>query len=241
MKEKDKAETEQAIIDAVMERPHSFKVGDDFFYVYPLTLGKTLIMQRLMKQMDLKTENLKTDMNLEFLRVVKAKRDACSELMAYLTARNEYYEVFNLTALEERKAVFSTLPDNDLAAFMVLAMTADKTEVFVKFLGIDREQKEMGKVMKAKSEKDKNSFSFGGVSLFGSLIDPAMERYGLTKRQVVWELDYISLRLLMADRINSVYLTDEERKKVRVSRDRRRVNGDDREAVTKFIMSQTWD
>ena len=238
---KGKENIASEIIDAIMERPYSFRIDGRVFYVYPLTLGKTLIMQRLMKTMGLRTENVHADMNLEFLRVVKSDKESCCELMAYLTARNEYYDVFDLVSLEERKSVFLSVPDNDLAAFMVFAMTADKTDAFVKHLGIDREQKDMGRVLKVKAGSDKNSFSFGGVSMFGSLIDPAMERYGLTKRQVVWELDYISLRLLMADRINSVYLTDEERKKVRVSRDRRRINGDDREAVKKFIMSQTWD
>ena len=241
MKGKDKTDTEHALIDAVIERPFSFKIEGDVFYIYPLTLGKTLIMQRIMRQMGMKGENIKTDMNLEFLRVVKAQRDSCCEMLAYLTARNEYYDVFDLSALEKRKKVFSSLSDNDLAAFMVLAMTADKTDTFVKFLGVDREQKEMGKVMKVKTRNDKNSFSFGGVSLYGSLIDPVMERYGMTKRQAVWELDYVSLRLLMADRINSIYVTDEERKKIRVSRDRRRVDGDNKEDVLRFIRSQDWD
>ena len=239
-KEADK-DIEQQIIDAIMERPVAFKIEGCYFYVYPLTLGKTFILQRLMRKAGLNIGNLQKGMNLEFLRVVRESKDVCCELMSYLTARNEYYDIFDYKALEERKALFEKLSDDELASFMIMAMTADKTETFVKHLGIDKEQKDMRKVMDVKSKNDKNTFSFGGLSLYGSLLDMAMERYSLTKRQVVWEIDYTSLRLLLTDRVNTVYVTDAERKKIHIPRDRKKINGDNKEELMRFIKSQDWE
>lgn len=131
--------------------------------------------------------------------------------------------------------------DEDVATFLFMVLSADKTGIFIKHIGLDEEQKNFQKVMKVKAKGDKNSFSFGGLSLYGSLVDVAMERWKMTKRQVVWEIDYTSLRILMTDKVNSVYVSDEERKKIRIAKDRTKVNGDDRAAVMKIIQSESWD
>ena len=227
------------ITDAIMEKPTVFRVEGRVFYIYPMTLGKMLFIQRIMEGMALDVK--KGRMDVEILRVVKENRDACCDLIAYMTARNEYYAVFDQDAFEDRRGLISRQDDGDIASLLMIILTADKMDSFMKHLGIDIEQKNMKKVMKVKEKSDKNSFTFGGVSIYGSFIDAAMERYALTKRQVVWEVDYTSLRLLLADRPNSVYVTDEERKKIHIPKDRTRVSGDDKAAMKKIIESQSWE
>ena len=200
-----------------------------------------MLMQRITEGLGISHENIQKNTSLEILRIVKEKKEQCCDLLSYMTARNEYYAVFDNDAFESRKALFMKQEDSDIASLVINILTADKTIQFIKHLGIDKEQKYMSDVMKVKEQSDKNSYTFGGLSMFGSLIDVAMERYKMTKRQVVWEIDYTSLRLLLADRVNSVYVTDEERKKIHVPKDRTKVNGDDREAMMKAIKSQSWD
>lgn len=229
------------VIDTVIERPNIFKVSDAVFYIYPITLGKMFLMQRITEEMGVGTAELGKSMTLGLLRIVREKRDACCDLLAYMTAKNDYYSVFDVTAFEERKALLSTLDDSELATIVTSILTENKTEEIIKHLGIDREQRNMEKVMKVKNKSDKNSFSFGGVSIFGSLLDVAMERYKMSKRQVVWEIDYTSLRLLLADKVNTIYVTDEERRRIHITKDTTRVNGDDKKALIKAIKSQTWE
>lgn len=234
-------ELDTQIADAIMERPTSFRIGERIFYLYPMTLGKLYLMQRIMETIGIDKESIRKSAELELLRVVKQWREQCCELLSYMTARNDYYAVFDMEAFTERSKVFEEQDDGDIASLLLFVLTADRTEAFIKHLGIDIEQKNMRKVMKVKEKSDKNSFTFGGVSLYGSLIDVAMERYSLTKRQIVWELDYTSLRLLLADKVNSIYVSDEERKRIHIPKDRRRVNGDDKNAMLQAIKSQSWE
>lgn len=234
-------ELDYEIQDAILERPHVFRIDGETFYLYPLTLGKIHLMQRISESLGLERKNLEKNAMLEMLRVVEKNKPACCDLLAYLTARNDYYSVFDYDAFDRRKTVFMEQEDSEIAMLVMKALSSDRTEHFITHLGIDTEQKDMQKVAKVKSASDKNSYTFGGVSVFGSLLDVAMERYKMTKRQVVWEIDYTSLRLLLADRVNSLYVTDEERKKIHISRDRKKVDGDNRQAIMEAIRSQDWE
>lgn len=222
-----------------MERPTFFRANGRTFSIYPITLGKMLLMQRIVSGLDINMK--KSVLEVELLRIVKKNRDACCELLSYMTARNDYYSVFDYSAFVERHEALSTIEDGDIASLLMLVLAADRTEAFMKHLGIDIEQKNMRKVMKVKEKSDKNTFTFGGVSLYGSLIDAAMERYALSKRQVVWELDYTSLRLLLSDRVNSVCVSDDERRKIHIPKDRTRVNGDNKKEIIQAIKSQKWE
>lgn len=233
-------ELDSLLIDTVMERPAVFKVSGDIMYIYPLTLGKTFLLQRAMEQMKMSPQNIQRNFNIEVLRVVSEKRDVVCELLAYMTARNDYYSVFDVKSFERRKEILMSLEDSDIGAMLIVVLTLDKTKAFIRHLKIDDEQKYMSKVMKVKNKSDKNTYNFGGVSIYGSLIDSAMERYKMSKREVVWEIDYTSLRLLLADRVNSVYVTDEERGKIKVPHDRTRINGDNKEEIKRAIASETW-
>jgi hypothetical protein len=98
---------------------------------------------------------------------------------------------------------------------MIIVLTNEKIGLFVKHLGIDREQERMRKVMAVKNSK--NNISFGGKSYYGSLIDAACERYGWTMEYVVWGISYTNLRMLLADKVSSIYISDDELKKLPAS------------------------
>ena len=102
----------------------------------------------------------------------------------------------------------------------------------------------MNAVVQAK-KKDKGSIVFGGKSQFGALLDFAFERYGWTKEYVVWGIDYPTLRMALSDRVTSVYVSDEEWKRIplwaKQKEDEERINGDDAKAVREAIKSQSWD
>ena len=68
---------------------------------------------------------------------------------------------------------------------------------------------------KATSVKDnKNSLSFGGISVFGTFIQPLKE-LGYTDNEILYEKSYTFLRL--ADKVTSMYFSDDEYKKLPAS------------------------
>ena len=56
-----------------------------------------------------------------------------------------------------------------------------------------------------------------GKSIYGLLVDFACQRYGWTLDYILWGISLVNLNMLFADAITTVYLNDEERKKLGMS------------------------
>lgn len=119
-----------------------------------------------------------------------------------------------------------------------MALSEGDVSVYTKHLGIDKEKEWQAKAMRAKNNN--NSLVFGGKSIYGTLIDTACERYGWTLEYVVWGISYANLQLLLADSVTSIYLSDEERKRINIPKDRRVINADDPANMEK-IKAMNWD
>lgn len=206
---------EMDLADTIIDRPHGFSVGDRHFYLYPVTLGKMYLLGRLIESLQINQDIMKINPFIESLRIATECKDICSRILTYHTIHTKA-KIFDNEFVEKRTNWFIKNIDTEaLAQAMVMVLTADKTSLFMKHLGFDKEQKRMRRVMKVK--KDKNNISFGGLSVYGTLIDAVCERYGWTFDYVIWEISYSNLRLLMADKITSVYISDDERKKLPAS------------------------
>lgn len=203
------------LTDTIIDRPHGFCVGDRHFYLYPVTLGKMYLLNRQIEALQINQNILRINPYIETLRIATECKEACSRILTYHTIHTKA-KIFDNEFVEKRTNWFIKNIDTDaLAQVMVIVLTADKTQMFMNFLGIDREHERMERVMKVK--KDKNNITFGGLSVYGTLIDAACERYGWTFDYVIWEISYTNLRLLMADKIMSIYISDDERKKLPAS------------------------
>ena len=69
------------------------------------------------------------------------------------------------------------------------------------------------------------------------MIDFACQRYGWTMNHLLWEISYANLKMLIADAITTIYLSEEERKLLGKSVGEV-INGDDpinRELVREMI------
>lgn len=211
---KEEKEIEQYIADAIMGRPYGFSVKDKHFYLYPLTLGKMCLLQRQIEKLEINQKNMQIDVSLEALRLAKEKKDDCLTIICYHTCKTPD-ELFDTLLVSDRKQFFEKeLTEEDIAALMIIVLTSEKTSMLIKHLGIDKEQERVADIMRIKEKENNNNVTFGGKSQFGTLIDSACERYGWTKEYVVWGIDFTSLRLMLADKVNSIYLSDEELKKI---------------------------
>lgn len=203
------------IADAIIERPQGFSVGNRHFYLYPVTLGKMYLLQRLMDSLEVNTNIIAVNPYLEAIRLVKTKREECCQLITYHTLRTKK-EVFDYELVEDRIKFFNENADEeDMATILIMLLTAEKTHIYMKHLGIDKENERFSRANKAR--KDTGSVNFGGKSIYGSLLDYACERYGWTLDYVVWGISHTNLQLLMADSVKTLYMTKEEMRKARIS------------------------
>ena len=151
----------------------------------------------------------------------------------------QFKKLFDYDFVQERCNFFYKEIDNDsMAQLLVMVLSEGDISAYIKHLGIDKEKEWQAKAMRAK--KDNNSLTFGGKSIYGTLIDTACQRYGWTFEYVVWGISYANLQLLLADSVTSIYLSDEERKRVNIPQDRDIINADDPANMAK-IKAMKWD
>ncbi|MCM1490413.1 MAG: hypothetical protein NC095_06265 [Muribaculum sp.] len=97
---------DEEILEAILERPYGFTVKDKRFYLYPVTLGKSILLSRLMRNLEIDTELLAKNPSIETLRVVSVHRDVAILIIAYCTAKDRQ-EVFDNARTEEYKRLLS--------------------------------------------------------------------------------------------------------------------------------------
>lgn len=234
----DKKLIDMNIADTIIERPHGFKVNQRQFYLYPVTLGKTYLISRLVECLDINLDIIKANPYMEALRLCQDKKEVVCRILSYHTI-NKKEELFDCDLVQERCDFFLKELDVDsLSQLLVMALSEGDVSVYTKHLGIDKEKEWQAKAMRAKNNN--NSLVFGGKSIYGTLIDTACERYGWTLEYVVWGISYANLQLLLADSITSIYLSDEERKRVNIPKDRNVINADDPANMAR-IKAMKWD
>lgn len=226
------------IADTIIDRPKGFSVGRRHFYLYPVTLGKVYLQKRIIENLEINKELMQTNPYAEALRLIETKREDCCLLIAYHTLQTKE-DVLSNRKVTIRKNIFMREMDNeDIATLILACLMYDKTLLFIQYFGIDKEQERMSEVIKAKDNK--NSFSFGGKSIYGTIIDAACERYKWTYDYVVWGISYTNLQMLLKDYVKSVYLTDDEMKSAHLNNTSAMIDGNDKDAVMNTIKNMNW-
>lgn len=210
--------------DAVIERPVAFSVGKERLFLYPASLGKMYLVAKMLDSMNVSQQRLSEDAYSEAARLCRYNREGVVRLIAFYTVR-EKDDHFDNTLIEHRCAVLSGLEDKDLATLLVVVLTQDCSDRFIKEYGIDKEKQIVQRIVRYK--QDNGNLSFGGKTIYGTLIDSACERYGWSFDYVVWGISYTNLRMITADSVVSMYLSKEDMKKLHVSADREVINASD--------------
>lgn len=226
------------IADTIIDRPKGFSVGRRHFYLYPVTLGKVYLQKRIIENLEINKELMQTNPYAEALRLIETKREDCCLLIAYHTLQTKD-DILSNRKVTIRKNIFMREMDNeDIATLILACLMYDKTLLFIQYFGIDKEQERMSEVIKVKDNK--NSFSFGGKSIYGTIIDAACERYKWTYDYVVWGISYTNLQMLLKDYVKSVYLTDDEMKNAHLNNTSAMIDGNDKDAVMNTIKNMNW-
>lgn len=222
---KDRESMEMNIADTIMERPVGFNIGNRRFFIYQPTLGKTYLLVRLFKVLDADEKVIAANPYMEALKLCQTKKEIVCRILSYYTF-NRKEDICDNSKIEHRAKWFERKLDNEeLSTLLVLILSSDNTDEYVKYFGIDKEREERKRITEVK--KDSSGIAFGGNSTYGTLIDFACQRYGWTMDYVVWGISYANLKMLMADAITIIYLSTDERKQLHIFDNKEYINADD--------------
>lgn len=227
------------ISDTLIERPVSFCYKRRRYSIYPLSLGKMQLCSRLIEALGFDKISKERDLYRLALKAAENGRNESIRLLSYVTLPGA--DCLDETMVRKRIKRFSRIKKNDLASLLVLFLTLDKTEAIMREFAIDKESKRLSEALKVKSEsKENGALSFGGKSIWGTLIDSACERYGWTYQYVMWGISHAALQLLLADHIKTIFLTEEERKRAPRLTSGPTIQANDTKALNELISTQSW-
>lgn len=216
---------EESVENALLAIPVPFSVDGTELYLYPKTLGKVFLLNRLRKQLEISEKFAHTDPYAESLRVCSEKKDIVLRMIAYCTMPTKQ-DVFDESGIKDRMSFLKKhLSNEDLATLFLSIIAEDDVPMLEKHFDISKDDENKRKIAKVKESK--SSVTFGGHSIWGILIDFACQRYGWTVEYVVWSVSYTNLMMMYHDRIESIYLSEEERKKLGYGFDDEIINADD--------------
>lgn len=208
----------------VCERPLPLRIGGRSYYIHPPSLGKSLLVSALMARLGVDAAAAPRG-PAGILAAVAADEEAALRLCAMILSRGRD-ELLDEARLEALRADLRA--DTDAAGLVEIIhayLTHRPAAHWMKALGIDRERRRLDRLLRAKDKS--SSVAVGAVTVFGSLIDAACQRYGWTYDYTVWGVSLVSLQLMLADAGQVVYLTDKERRRAGVSTDGVRLDADD--------------
>lgn len=233
-----KESLDEALADAVMDRPREFFIGPRRFCLWSPSLGQSMLIQRHLTALRIDEAVVKANPSLEALRLAMQSRDEVCRLVAVHTFRR-YSDLCRSKCIEKRARFFAkNLSDEEIAQLLMVIFSEPRLDEFLRLSGIADEQRKQSKISKVKNEGG-HTLSLGGKTIFGTLIAPACEKLHLTPFQATWGISLINLQLLLADAVTSVYLSDEERKKCKITDNKNFINADD-PANMAAILAQDW-
>ena len=203
--------------------------------VYPVTLAKTLTLGSLLADLGVNESLLLANPMMEAVRLVGASREVCTAILAIHTCPNTRRDMQDWKGMEKRKTLLSRLSDNDLATLLLLALTSDKTKALMDSLGLEAERERMARVTAVKEESGEGSrtMTFGGRTLLGTFIG-RLKEMGYDDDEIIYRRSYSYLRLMLADKLSSVYLTKEELSRLSEADGGTMIDGGDPGSVAKL-------
>lgn len=211
---KKNEEIQKMFIDAIVEAPIEFTLGNKRFCIYPKTFAATVMIGNLRDLLKIDQENVRINPILECLRLCEDKREVVLRILSVCTLKGK--EIQNSTLIEERMKFYDTnMEKSDMANLLLHCLQDDseKLQTFKQALGIDEELKKKGLVLAAKKDSG-SSISFGGKTIIGSLFGWFSEKYGWSIEYITYGISYVNLMMMYYDHFDSVYLTEDEKKRV---------------------------
>lgn len=205
------ADIDTRITDVLLQRPVGFKIGRKHFNIYPPTIGRMQLCSRLVQKIHFNTSIALIDPVLELMRLYKSYPKECCRIVAYATMNGK--ECLDNVKVKKVMDYLGKHADlQDMALLLQIVLMHPSTDDILEHYKIDKELKEVSRINQLKDES--STLTFCGKSIYGTTISNLAEKYGWTLDYILWEISLDNINLLMADSVKTIYLTDEEKKKI---------------------------
>lgn len=230
-------ELPEALWDILLDIPQGFTASGKRFRLYAPTLGSSILASRRMAALGVTGDSLREGGAAMALLTAEGDKTGVCRFIAVHTFR-AFADLSDPSVLEKRTALLArSLTPPEAAELMLVCLAMPDAESVISSTEMARDMENQKRVAEAKS-KDSGTVTFGGHTVYGALVSPACKELGLTPHQVVWEIPLAQLTLLLRDTISSVYLSEDERKRIRL-RSGRTVKADSPEGI-EMIMKTDW-
>ena len=191
---------------------------DGIMRIHHPSYGVSVLAMETLEDAGLDSRALALDPCQELLRLASVNKSAvCRAIALYTTATKE--EALGDFARERATLLEELMTVDEAARVAVVCLSMDDVEKFMRHYGLSRESDRYARAAKVKMQKSE-SVSFGGLTVYGSLFDPIMERYGWTLDYVIWGISYANLRMIAADMPRTLCMTREERRKAGITNEK---------------------
>lgn len=235
---KEDTSFQEALADAVLDLPREFFIGEKRYNLYSPTLGVTILVEKRLNSLGIDEESMKKNRSFEALRICSTKKDEVCSILALHTIR-DFKEIADSDFRKKRERELKDLETDELAKLLLLILSDFNAETLISLSGLQNEQIRQSQIAKYKNKKG-NTITFGGKTIYGMLLETACAKYGWTKEYVVWGIDLISLKMMLADSINSVYISDEEMKALHINSSSNQKVEMTNEAIEKIKKQYDW-
>lgn len=218
MQPDDNPHIDNQLIDAILEKPVPFTLNGRFFYLYQPSLGVSLLCSQLLRELHLDHQLSAINQPYEVWRLCSEQRDLILRILCLHTFSRRA-DAMREERIQARMQELQPLDAAELATLIITIFQWDnRLNQFIKHLHLDKERRTREKIATVKKKKG-NNLVFGGKSLYGTLLDTVCQRYGWDYGYALWGVTLININLLLADSVQSVFVTQEETKQAHISTD----------------------
>lgn len=219
----DWIDAEMDLEDALMDRPQLFRIGGRPFRLYYPTLGMSLLANRTLPVSTMIKDS--EDIDGTLIGICMDRPIEAVRFIAIHTIRGRSRLIDGHSIDDRADQLSRMLSVEDTATLIRAILRLSDADRLLCHIGIEKDTSLLSRISELRD--DGTTMTFGGRSIYGRLVSLACERYGWTPEYVVWEINLVSLRMMMADHISTVHLTEEEVKKLRIDNGRDYIDGDD--------------
>lgn len=230
----------ETLADAVMDRPREFYIDNRRFCLWSPSLGMSIMLSRNISELCINQTILNANPTVEALRIVTKEPEKVCRILAIHTLRT-FRLLSNTRKIEERTDFFlSKLTLNELSGLLISILNEPTAETLISQSGLDKQREKQAQIAKIKQDKS-HALTFGGLTYYGSLIGPAMSNLHMSFHEVVWGISLVNLRMLLADSINTVYLSDEEANALGLTAHNTKTYGMTPEDIAELMAMDCWE
>jgi hypothetical protein len=212
--EKLSEDMEQELYSTIIQTSYAFDAGSGHYSIRPITLGREMMLKPEIRAIEAMHASPAEDLQHLALKAATERKNEVLRALAIVTLDSRKELMDENAILSRMLDLDNDLDETEMAALLVIVLKEmGKVSRLMKATGIDRDREHLKAVHDAK-KANKNTVTFGGVSIYGRLLDVACERYGWTLDYVLWGISSVNLQMMLADQVSSVFISDDELKNI---------------------------